>query len=167
MKSGTVKDALEIVGIFALVASLVFVGLQMRQAQKIAIAETQLGLMEGWLQVNQAINDNAPVWVRGGAGDSLGAADSVVFANLVLMVNEVAVANLLRAILLGEDDVAASSITDFATFLHRHPGAQRVWLDREDDLVRGRTIVSPERETYDFWRDGVRADLQKLEGADP
>ncbi len=33
------KDWMEVVGIFALVASLIFVGLQMNQAQKIAIAE--------------------------------------------------------------------------------------------------------------------------------
>ncbi len=33
------KDWLEVVGIFALVASIVFVGLQMKQAQDIAIAE--------------------------------------------------------------------------------------------------------------------------------
>lgn len=33
------KDWMEVVGIFALVASLVFVGLQMKQAQEIAIAE--------------------------------------------------------------------------------------------------------------------------------
>lgn len=39
MDPSKLKDWMEVVGIFALVASLVFVGLQMKQAQEIAIAE--------------------------------------------------------------------------------------------------------------------------------
>ena len=39
MDSAKLNDWMQVVGIFAIVASLVFVGLQMRQAQEIAIAE--------------------------------------------------------------------------------------------------------------------------------
>jgi len=40
MKLGKLRDWLEILGIFSLVASLVFVGLQLRQTQKISISQT-------------------------------------------------------------------------------------------------------------------------------
>lgn len=167
MKSAAVKDVLEIIGIFALVASLVFVGLELRQTHRIAMADTQVALLEGMQQANQAISDHAQVWFRGAGGDSLSAADSVVFTNLVSMKNEEAVANYLRYVRLGENDVASTVISDFATFLLRHPGAVQVWLDREDDLIRSRTILNPDRVSEArFWRDGVLVHLQRLERAD-
>ena len=39
MKSAKLRDWLEIVGIFSVVASLIFVGLQMRQAQQISLSQ--------------------------------------------------------------------------------------------------------------------------------
>ncbi len=39
MKSAKLNDWMQVIGIFALVASMIFVGLQMKQAQKIALAE--------------------------------------------------------------------------------------------------------------------------------
>jgi len=42
MDSAKLNDWMQVVGIFALVASLIFVGLQMRQAHRIALAETYL-----------------------------------------------------------------------------------------------------------------------------
>lgn len=40
MKNGDWKSIAELIGIFAIVASLVFVGLQMRQSQEIALSQT-------------------------------------------------------------------------------------------------------------------------------
>lgn len=39
MDSAKLNDWMQVVGIFAVVASLIFVGLQMRQAQEIAVAD--------------------------------------------------------------------------------------------------------------------------------
>ena len=165
-RSAAVRDALEIVGIFALVASLVFVGFELRQAHRIAMADTQVALLEGMQQGNQAIGDHADVWIRGAAGERLGGADSVVFANLVFMKNEEAVANFLRYVRLGEDDVAATVVSDFATFLLRNPGAIPVWRDREDALIRSRTILNPDRSREGrFWRDRVLERLRRLGGS--
>ena len=67
MDSAKLNDWMQVVGIFALVASLVFVGLQMRQSQEIAIAgqfqnrtQTVLSFIETQMEVGYV--PNGPGW---------------------------------------------------------------------------------------------------------
>jgi hypothetical protein len=67
MNSAKLNDWMQVVGIFALVASLVFVGLQMRQSQEIAIADqfqsrtqTVLSFLETQMEVGYV--PNVPGW---------------------------------------------------------------------------------------------------------
>ena len=66
MDSAKLNDWMQVVGIFALVASLVFVGLQMRQAQEIAIASQyhdRAALAVEYFST-QFEPDNLPNWGR-------------------------------------------------------------------------------------------------------
>jgi len=63
MDSAKLNDWMQVVGIFALVASLVFVGLQMKQSQEIRIAEQYhnraiavVGLAEAQMEAGQVPN---------------------------------------------------------------------------------------------------------------
>ena len=58
MKSEKLRDWLEIVGIFSVVASLVFVGLQMRQAHKISLSQTYQGRTTAAAEFNSAFASN-------------------------------------------------------------------------------------------------------------
>jgi hypothetical protein len=63
MDSAKLNDWMQVIGIFALVASLVFVGLQMKQSQEIAIAEqfhnravAVMGLAETQMEIGEVPN---------------------------------------------------------------------------------------------------------------
>ena len=83
MQSINWKGLVEIFGISALVASLVFVGLQLQQSQDIAIAETFLSILDSELEVLHATNENAEIWAKANGGSQLTDAETVVFENLV------------------------------------------------------------------------------------
>ncbi|MDX2478727.1 MAG: hypothetical protein QNK24_00150, partial [Desulfuromusa sp.] len=59
------KDIAELIGITAIVLSLVFVGLQLRQSQLIAHSEIALQELESTIEAHSQINDYVDVWVSG------------------------------------------------------------------------------------------------------
>ena len=58
MDSEKLNDWLQVVGIFALVASLIFVGLQMRQAQEISMSQTYQSRTAATVEWNSAFAAN-------------------------------------------------------------------------------------------------------------
>ena len=90
MDSAKLNDWMQVIGIFALVASLVFVGLQMRQSQEIAIAgqfqnrtETVLNFIATQMEVGYV--PNGPGWRDRVSNKELSADD--IHANQWLWVN--------------------------------------------------------------------------------
>ncbi len=83
MKQAKLRDWLEIVGIFAVVVSLLFVGLQMRQTQDIAIAEMDWNNMIAEMESRSAIYEYPDVWAKGNAGVTLTPSESVIYTTLI------------------------------------------------------------------------------------
>ena len=75
MKSLSWKSLAELIGMAAIVGSLIFVGLQIRQEQVIALSELNLSLLASQIELNNSISDNADIWVRGNAGEELSQAE--------------------------------------------------------------------------------------------
>ena len=76
------KRTVELIGIVALVASLLFVGLQLQQSQAITRFE---GITDGAtrnIAYRTLIADNADVWSRGCLAEDLTLEDQVIFAKL-------------------------------------------------------------------------------------
>jgi hypothetical protein len=65
----------ELLGIVAIVASLVFVGMELRQSRAIAISEGNLANAEIQIERNNAINEHSIVWIRGNSGEPLAEKD--------------------------------------------------------------------------------------------
>ena len=65
------KDTLELVGIAAIVASLVFVGLQLRQEQEIAIVDTYGELSQSGVELIFKIGEQSEIWKKGLDGEHL------------------------------------------------------------------------------------------------
>jgi len=59
MDSNRLRDWLEIVGIFAVVASLIFVGMQMRQTHEIALSQAYQSRVAAAVEWNVAFGSNA------------------------------------------------------------------------------------------------------------
>jgi predicted permease len=69
MKPLNWKDAIELFGIAAIVASLIFVGLQLQQEQQIAVTETFGDLSQSVVDLNLEIGNHMDIWQRGLNGE--------------------------------------------------------------------------------------------------
>ena len=77
------KDTAELVGIAAIVASLIFVGLQLRQESAIAARESSSDFVEAGIEMAQLFSDNRQVWRKALDGESLTKDEEVTFDALV------------------------------------------------------------------------------------
>jgi len=82
MDSAKLNDWMQVVGIFAVVASLIFVGLQMRQDQEIAQAQALVDASAVVIDLNQFIENNKEVWIKGLDGAELSLEDNLTFRAL-------------------------------------------------------------------------------------
>lgn len=55
MRSTTLKDVAEIVGIGAIVASLLFLAFELQQSNRIAVASTEIGIRNGYSEFNRGL----------------------------------------------------------------------------------------------------------------
>ena len=168
MKSTNWKDIAELVGIAAIVASLIFVGVQMKQTQEIALSESGLWTLANTVETFNGINEHAGVWARGNAGADLDDAEAVIYRNLINIENSRAFLTSRQFQRLGLL-AAEIPVHEFASFLYQNPGARREWVAQQeiheryrDPLVsdRAREFVYP---YLDSFADQVRSDLEKLD----
>jgi hypothetical protein len=82
MKSVSWKTVAELTGITAIVASLVFVGFQIRQEQSIAVAQLRAQHMDSQIEWSRLIAENNEIWVRGLSGEDLEDGEKAVFRTL-------------------------------------------------------------------------------------
>ena len=113
MKSVTWKDVTELVALSAILASVVFVGKQLQQAEEIARSEIQFAILDTYIEVNNAINADPEIWARGIAGESLEPAEAIVFSRQVFNVNNYFYSTVKFSGLMGLD----FEDTDLSTFL--------------------------------------------------
>ncbi len=163
MKSVRWHDIAELIGIAAIVASLLFVGLQMRQAQKIAMSERAASELANALQQSDAAMAHADIWVKGNAGEELTRVEEAVFLHLVRNVNDLAYFGVQQQRWLGRDEVAELDVAAYAAFLYENPGARRVWRAREANLQRYRRVANPEEQVTSGWIEAVEFYLAAFE----
>ena len=142
MKSIGAKDIAEFVGIAAIVASLIFVGIQLKQSQEIAIAEAFLSILASEIDVTTGINENAEIWTKANSGAELSAAEYVIFTNLVAMLDRTARLSRAQLNRLGHELAANGQIDNLAIVLHQNPAARQAWIQRSEIYNRQRTILA-------------------------
>jgi hypothetical protein len=67
VKSISWKTVVDLIGITAIVASLIFVGLQLQQEQRVASIEAGFGLVESYYEQLSGEIAYAAIWVKGNA----------------------------------------------------------------------------------------------------
>jgi len=82
MKTLTARNTAELIGMAAIVASLIFVGVQVNQAEEIATIEMLSAGSERQRDIARLIIENADVWRRGCVGDELSDVDATIFSQL-------------------------------------------------------------------------------------
>lgn len=163
-KSENWRGIAELIGIGAIVTSLIFVGLQMRQAQNIAMSDGALANAANTIERHNAIRENSDVWIRGNAGAEMNEGDTIVFQTLVrsaLVAEFMEIARLRR---VGADDIADSLTADFSSFLFEHPGARRVWIEDRQATEKYRSLLTPGNYiTDDKFAETVKLHLDQLD----
>lgn len=71
MPSGNWKDTAELLGIAAIVASLIFVGLELRQSQRIAYAEQEGAQIDDFMALDELMSSNAGLILKVNGGEEL------------------------------------------------------------------------------------------------
>jgi hypothetical protein len=163
MKTVSWKDIAELVGIAAIVASLIFLGLQMQQAEKIAQNEEGLSVLSSMISINNAMSENADIWLLGATGGDLSDTEAFIFKKLVHSANISAFFGYTRESRMGRSEGMRSQIYDFTALLHQNPGARRVWLETEEKFVDYRSRLSDGAIPLAFWKQEVLSGLKKLD----
>ena len=144
MKDANWKDIVELVGIAAIVASLIFVGLEIQQSREIARLEWTGILTEEQIALDSLLAGDAEVWRNGCEGAELSAVEQTVFARQFSSFHHFAFARWVRANggLTGANPRFVSK--EYAKNIHRFAGFRAMWgswqstrIDVEAPLVDG------------------------------
>ena len=157
------KDIAELIGIAAIVSSLIFVGLQMRQAQDIAISDGNLANAANRIERNIFIGENSDIWLRGNAGELLDEKEKVVFWTLLQNMYDVAFFEYVRTRRLGSNEIAANVAADYSAFLFTNPGARKTWIENEEDESKYRILLVSEKNAFSDFAILVRSNLATLD----
>lgn len=159
MKMTDWKDFAELIGFAAIVASLIFVGIELRQSRAIAIGEGNLSNAELHIEGNNAINEHSAVWVRGNSGEVLDEHDAVIFHNLV---SNKAIHAFMEYARLGQlefDEAAGEINAQFSVFLFENPGARKSWVRKDVFLSEHFDVSAP----HQAWKEKIQENLTRLE----
>ena len=135
MNKSNWKDIAELVGIAAIVVSLVFVGLQLRQEQNIALAQIFADHDDTKIEWARLVAENNDVWVRGLKGEDLSENEMAVYNSLAAAYFHMENDRYRRATLISRIEPVAIT-RDFAHVIHSYPGLEAAWrvFEREDDF---------------------------------
>ena len=165
MKFKEWNEIAELVGIAAIVGSLVFVGLQMKQAQEIGNAERRMMRVANEIEVQNAINEHADIWVRGLSGQDLNETETVIFVNLVLTKGSYHQHQSGAAHDLGADYGEQVQVRELALFLYANPAARAVWVSKTEQSRKADPLLVSEHRPSLHFRDRVRSALATLDEA--
>ena len=84
MDSQKLHDWLQVIGIAAVVASLIFVGLQIKQSDEIALAEVLESVATRAIEERALIAANADTWQKACLGEQLVAQERLIAANIYM-----------------------------------------------------------------------------------
>ena len=165
MKFNEWNEIAELVGIAAVVGSLIFVGLQMRQDQEIALAQAFVDTSAVIIDLNQLITDNKEVWIKGLDGAELSLEENLTFralcrANYMRKISHWVRAQRLDA---GDPNFIAQS---FAYEIYTYPGLRRYFGEVIDSFTERRNLYGHTVDD-DSFTSAVEASLESLDRTSP
>jgi hypothetical protein len=132
MRNVTWKDIVEVVGIAAIVASLIFVGMQMRQAQRIAVADSY----QQQVAAAQADSELAFMYsefvAKANRGEVLTAAESFALNEYVATNWRSEFYSKRRSAFL--DRRVTGPVARYSDFLCKNPGLREIWESQAEGL---------------------------------
>ena len=150
MKSPDWKETAELIGLFAILASLIIVVMELQQQEKLLDLDMRNSMVSSTVAVHEQIIDHADIWVRGNAGEDLNATEFEIYQRMFISFND----NFFQTYSIFQElypEEKEQVLSQYAGFLSRNPGAYRVWIDRERQLNADRTAVNPRETITSDW----------------
>lgn len=168
MQSTNWKDIAELIGIAAIVASLVFVGLQMKQAEDIARYERYADSTNP-TEISTVLFEHRDIWLRGCAGEELTEVDWLTFVHLVDLITIRRNARWEINKLIDGPALAGPQVAIYrhALDLYSNPGMLKAWQERLAIREQsGHYVGENPGETANFSTE-VLAALESIESSPP
>lgn len=162
MKDNNWRGIAELIGISAIVGSLIFVGVQLRQDRAIALNETAMTIIESRNELSIAIGESADLWLKANDGEALTRAENFKLEKQVFALS--ASANLEASMRRDLGNTGNVPLKRLATILYENPGARKIWLSlAERDVKYFEKMASDGLSWATFYRNDVLAELAKLD----
>jgi hypothetical protein len=158
------KNTAELVGIAAIVASLIFVGVQVRQSQSSANVSQVASYAEQMFELRSLLIEHADVWMRACAGEELHPVEAAQAAQLYKSYVEFTYTQGVTAD-LGMFDYSQLLASRMAANIHRYPGFARM-AKTQSEWSRTEQSFEHVAELAVF-NDMVRARLATLQELEP
>jgi len=163
MDSAKLNDWMQVVGIFAVVASLIFVGLQMQQDRVLATVEALSSRSDTILELTDMISTNRELWVSALNGDELSEADQATFQAMAESVESYFVSLWVRFRKIGgQGGTSQDPVANYSFALYSHKGLRQVW-DRQLEYWRARDTAFNAAEGGSGFRNLISASLAQLD----
>ena len=161
MESRNWKGVGDFVGMGAIVASLIFVGVQLKQDREVALAESIQAAEASFAQTSAMIAEHANVWLKGRTSEELSEAESIVMRQLVNALYRRARNTAQMRRNLGRPGNAP--MMDFAIALYENPGARRTWEAFSENEIAYFKQMAPNDDFRRSYQDEALAELRKLD----
>jgi hypothetical protein len=166
MRTKKWKEIAEAIGVTAIVASLVFVGLQIRQDDEIARLELIDRSTEQQRDLQVWISENSDVWIRGCAGSELDDVEQAIFQRIVdIYISQTYNRWVVRFALTEQTGGGDQYLIDaYAANVHRYPGFRAAYDARRSWAAEGRRYNDYYAEDF---RQAFESRLAELAEIDP
>ncbi len=154
----------ELVGIIAVVASLIFVGMEIRQSRDIARTEWTAFHTDEQTSLETLIADHIETWHRGCSGAELTELERAEYARLFSAFYHVAWERWIRASIGITGANPAFVSKEYAKNIHRYPGFETMWATWKGARVGG---AMPSQEGIVGFPEEVDAWVGVLEAEEP
>lgn len=128
MKPTNWKSTAELIGITAIVGSLIFVGLQLQQDRAVALSQVFQSQLEATVEIDSTMAEHAEVWAKAGSGETLTTNEKIILERLVNMWRLRSFYESLSLTRIGSNG-GGGAVNRFAITLHENPGARQVFMD--------------------------------------
>ncbi len=114
-------------------ASLIFVGLQLKQSEEIALSDLGESSVTWGIELSSLISDHAEVWQKACMGEELSPPERVIAGNIYWRYSQGNLNSWVRMETTNVGNYDSSFITNsFAANIHRYPGFRKMaesWTD--------------------------------------
>jgi hypothetical protein len=143
MRTETWRQIAEAIGVAAIVASLIFVGFQIRQEDDIARLELIDRSTDQQRELQEWIAENADLWIRGCVGSELSDAEDAIFQSIVdIYISQTYNRWVVRYAITEQTGAGGQYLIDsIAANIHRYPGFRSAYDARRSWTAEGRRYV--------------------------